>query len=158
MSHDPGLTPDRQRQLDHVISQCLAAIRAGIPPDREALLDRYPALADHLRTFFAAQDAETPGDAPHGGDQLVIVDAAVIGAVTARSSVRPSPVSSRRPGEDRSPRGGDVGPSGRRTDCGLGVGRGARGDARSGAGVTKRSIDDIAYPRIMSMPGVQEER
>ncbi len=64
MSHDPTLTPDGQRQLDHVISQCLAAIRAGIPPDREALLARYPALADHLRTFFAAGVAQTPSDGP----------------------------------------------------------------------------------------------
>ncbi len=64
MSHDQGLVPHLRRQLDHVISQCLAAIRAGIPPDREALLARYPALANHLRTFFAAQDAQTLGEAP----------------------------------------------------------------------------------------------
>src|SRR5262245_43619771 len=71
MSHGQGLAPDLRRQLDHVISQCLAAIRAGIPPDREALLARYPALAEHLRTFFAAQDTETPGDAPYAPTLLV---------------------------------------------------------------------------------------
>ena len=74
MSHDPTLSPDLQRQLDQVLSQCLAAIHAGIPPDREALLARYPALADHLRTFFAAQDAGSLAQ----GTQLEIDHAAIL--------------------------------------------------------------------------------
>src|SRR5438128_2056921 len=73
MFHDQTLSPDLQRQLDHLIAQCLATARAGVPPDREALLARYPGLAEHLRTFFAAQDAERPGDGsgapPSPGDE-----------------------------------------------------------------------------------------
>src|SRR5262245_31034297 len=74
MSHDQDLVPDLRRQLDDIIAQYLAVVRSGIPPDRKALLALHPALADHLRTFFAAQDAETPGDGPYaptvaGGDQ-----------------------------------------------------------------------------------------
>jgi tetratricopeptide (TPR) repeat protein len=65
MSHDQGLSPNLRRQLDHLVAQCLAAQRAGVPPDREALVRLYPELADYLRTFFAAQDAQTPGDGPY---------------------------------------------------------------------------------------------
>src|SRR5262249_55023373 len=59
MFYDERLAPDLQRELGHIITHCLAAIRAGIPVDRHALLTQYPALADHLRAFFATWDAET---------------------------------------------------------------------------------------------------
>ncbi len=65
MSHDQPLSPDLQQQLDQVIANCLAAIRTGVPPDRTALVALHPDLADHLRTFFAAQDAQPPGEGPY---------------------------------------------------------------------------------------------
>jgi eukaryotic-like serine/threonine-protein kinase len=46
-SHDP---------LDAVIADYLQQIEGGAAPDREALLVRYPELADRLREFFSDYD------------------------------------------------------------------------------------------------------
>ncbi len=111
MTDDQGLAPDLKRQLDHILAQYLAALRAGIPPDRAALLALYPALADHLRTFFAAQDAEMAGEGPYAptlslGDRESLppaADAATIESgppdfnVTIPSSKSPTAADAGRP-------------------------------------------------------------
>ena len=71
--------PDRQR-LNQIIAEYLEAVESGRTPDRHELLDRYPDLADRLKSFFAdhdrvkelaepegtlAHEAEAPRD--HGG-------------------------------------------------------------------------------------------
>src|SRR5437660_9241507 len=56
--HDSSDASPLQRRLDQAIAEYLAIVEAGQPPDREEFIARYPDLAKHLRSFFAAQDQE----------------------------------------------------------------------------------------------------
>ncbi len=47
---------DTENPLDAVIAEYLQAVERGEVPHRQELLDRYPALAEDLRTFFAQLD------------------------------------------------------------------------------------------------------
>src|SRR5262245_3149713 len=60
MNNTTPSDPSPAATLDAVIAVCLRAAELDIPVDREALLSRHPKLADHLRTFFAAQDHPAP--------------------------------------------------------------------------------------------------
>src|SRR5262245_29322904 len=53
MSHPEA---DREARLHEVIAHYLQATEAGGAPDRQALLDGHPDLADDLRGFFADHD------------------------------------------------------------------------------------------------------
>src|SRR5579884_660184 len=49
-------TFEREELLDEIITGYLQAAAGGQIPDRQALLDRHPELADDLAEFFTAQD------------------------------------------------------------------------------------------------------
>jgi serine/threonine-protein kinase len=66
VDHGHSHSFELQRQLEHVMAQYLRAVEAGMPVDREALLERHPQLADHLKAFFAAEDARSQGRSPLG--------------------------------------------------------------------------------------------
>jgi tRNA A-37 threonylcarbamoyl transferase component Bud32 len=58
MPTDPTpTTPADHGPLTAVIAEYLQAVDAGERPNREALLERHPHLAEPLRDFFAAQDS-----------------------------------------------------------------------------------------------------
>src|SRR5438128_2538344 len=52
--HDPMTTADDP--LDAIIAEYVRQVEAGDVPDREALLNRHPDLAEQLRVFFADYD------------------------------------------------------------------------------------------------------
>jgi hypothetical protein len=55
VSGDPGTRASAL--LDEAIAEYLAGRDSGRAPDRDALLSRYPDLADGLRKYFADEDA-----------------------------------------------------------------------------------------------------
>jgi WD40 repeat protein/serine/threonine protein kinase len=59
--NDPTIPDD---SLDGIIAAYLAAIDAGLSPDRQALLNRYPKHAEQLRSFFADHDRMDRAAAP----------------------------------------------------------------------------------------------
>src|SRR4051812_41423256 len=54
MPTDP--TADREPRLDAILADYLAAIATGATPDRQAILDRHPDLAESLWAFFNDYD------------------------------------------------------------------------------------------------------
>jgi serine/threonine protein kinase len=63
---EPPLNPSREERIDKVIADYLAAAEAGPRPDPRPWLDRFPDLADELRSFFANRDGflAFAGDSP----------------------------------------------------------------------------------------------
>jgi hypothetical protein len=55
MDPDPTLHFHPDADLDQVIAAYLRAVQAGAPPSQEELIARYPAFAQELADFFAAQ-------------------------------------------------------------------------------------------------------
>jgi WD40 repeat protein len=56
MSNEPSLESEQERRLQEVLAEYISAIEAGRIPDRAALLERHPDLADELILFFANQE------------------------------------------------------------------------------------------------------
>ena len=56
MSNDPSLASEQERRLQDVLAEYIGAMEAGEAPDRAALLERHPDLADELIIFFANQE------------------------------------------------------------------------------------------------------
>jgi WD40 repeat protein/tRNA A-37 threonylcarbamoyl transferase component Bud32 len=57
MSKEPSLASERELRLQEVLAEYIGAVEAGQVPDRAALLERHPDLADELIIFFANQEA-----------------------------------------------------------------------------------------------------
>src|SRR5262245_45260198 len=68
MHADDGPSPALRRRLDEAIAEYLAAAGSGTPLDREEFVARYFDVAEHLRTFLAAEDAKH--DRPQAADSL----------------------------------------------------------------------------------------
>jgi serine/threonine protein kinase len=56
MSNEPSLESEQERRLQDVLADYIGAMEAGEMPDRAALLDQHPDLADELIVFFANHD------------------------------------------------------------------------------------------------------
>src|SRR4051812_43499823 len=52
----PDAAADKERQLDAILGAYLEALAAGTTPDRRALLDQHPELAEALKVFFPDYD------------------------------------------------------------------------------------------------------
>ncbi|MDG3008423.1 protein kinase domain-containing protein [Paludisphaera mucosa] len=68
--------PDRERAVERVIAEYLAAEDVGATPDRAAILAAHPDLAPELRSFFGGHDRFGRLAAPLRGDPAPTVDLA----------------------------------------------------------------------------------
>jgi eukaryotic-like serine/threonine-protein kinase len=77
MSIEPSLASEQERRLQDVLAAYICAMEAGEKPDRAALLDRHPDLANELILFFANQEdlavRSSPSllKAPASGERIV---------------------------------------------------------------------------------------
>ena len=56
MDGDASESGAGRQLLSQIIAEYLDALKAGLSPDRQELLDRHPDLAEDLRSFFADHD------------------------------------------------------------------------------------------------------